>query len=93
MTKHEKNESGHWTACRIEEMWECLRLAETWECYIRIIKDMYDGATTTVRCAAGLTDEFEVGVRLHQGSALSPFLFAIIMGKLTKTLGRKHYEM
>ena len=45
---------------------------------------MYDGATTTMRSAAGLTEEFKVGVGLHQGSALSPFLFAIIMDKLTK---------
>ena len=34
-----------------EELLECLRLAETLECYIRIIKDMYDGVTTTVRSA------------------------------------------
>ena len=66
-----------------EELWECLRLAETSECYTRIIKDMYDGATTTVRSAAGLTEKFKVGVELHQSSALSPFLFAIIMDKLT----------
>ena len=52
-----------------EELWECLRLAETSKCYVRIIKDMYDGATTTVRGAAGLTEEFKVGVGLHQGSA------------------------
>ena len=56
-----------------EELWKCLRLAETSECYIRIIQDMYDGATTTVRSAAGLTEEFKVGVGLHQGSAFSPF--------------------
>ena len=31
---------------------------------------MYDGATATVRCAAGLTEEFKVGVGLHHGSAL-----------------------
>ena len=61
-----------------EELWECLRLAETSECYIKIIQDMYDGATTTVRSAAGLTKEFKLGVGLHQGSALSPFLFFII---------------
>ena len=30
-----------------EELRECLQLAETSECYIKIIKDMYDGATTT----------------------------------------------
>ena len=47
---------------------------------------MYDGATTTVRSAAGLTKEFKVGVGLHQGLALSPFLFAIIIDRLTKDI-------
>ena len=47
-----------------EELWECLRLAETSECYIKIINDMYDGATTTVRSSAGLTEEFKVGVSI-----------------------------
>ena len=71
-----------------EEMWECLRLAETLRCYmyIRIIKDMYDGATTTVRSAAGLAEKFKVGAGLRQGSALSPFLFVIIMDKLTEDI-------
>ena len=46
---------------------------------------MYDGATT-VRSAAGLTKEFKVGVGLHQGSAISPFLFAIIIDRLTKDI-------
>ena len=69
-----------------KELWECLRLAETSECYIRIIKDMYDGATKTVGSAAGLTGEFKVGVGLHQRSALSPFLFVIIMDKLTENM-------
>ena len=67
-----------------EELRECLRLAETSKCYIRIIKDMYDGATTTVRSVAGLTKKFKIGVGLHQGSALSPFLFAIIIDKQTE---------
>ena len=31
-----------------EEMWKCLRLAKTSECCLKVIKDMYDGATTTV---------------------------------------------
>ena len=47
---------------------------------------MYDGATTTVRSAAGLTKKFKVGVGLHQGSALSPFLFAIIIDRLTEDI-------
>ena len=47
---------------------------------------MYDGATTIVRSAAGLTEEFKVGLRLHQGSALIPFLFAIIIDRLTEDI-------
>ena len=47
---------------------------------------MYDRETTTVRSAAGMTEKFDVGVRLHQGSVLSPFLFAVIMDKLTKDI-------
>ena len=69
-----------------EKLWEYLWLAETSECYIKIIKNMYDGATTTVRSAAGLIEEFKVGVGLHQGSVIRPFLFAIIIDKLTEDI-------
>ena len=69
-----------------EELWECLWLAEISECYIKIIKNMYDGATTTVRSAAGLTQEFKVSVGLQQGLALNPFLFAIIIDRLTEDI-------
>ena len=61
-------------------------LAETSERHIKIIKDFYDGATTTVRSGAGLTEEFKVDVGLYQGLALNPFLFAVIMDKLTKSI-------
>ena len=50
---------------------------------------MHDGATTTVRCAAGMTEEIEVRVGLHQGSPLSPFLFAIIIDKLTEDIRKE----
>ena len=35
-----------------------------------------------VGCSVGLTDKIQVGVGLHQGSSLSPYLFAIIMDVL-----------
>ena len=52
---------------------------------------MCDGATTTVRSAAGLTEEFKVDVGLHQGSALSQLHFAIIiiMDKLTEDIRKE----
>ena len=43
------------------------------------IQDMYDDSITAVRCAVGVTEGFEVKVGLHQGSALSPCLFAMVM--------------
>ena len=38
---------------------------------------------TEVRCAVGVTDGFKVEVGLHQRSALSSFLFAAVMDRLT----------
>ena len=44
---------------------------------------MYDGAITSVRTTCGETGEFLLTIGLHQGSALSPYLFALIMDELT----------
>lgn len=44
---------------------------------------MYEDSETVVRCAVGVTDGFMVGVGLHEGSALSPFLLAIVRDRLT----------
>ena len=72
-----------------QEVWNCLRLKEVGEKYIRIIQGMYKDSNTLVRCAAGDTDEFEVTVGLHQGSALSPFLFAVVMDCMTREVQRE----
>ncbi|KAK3554950.1 hypothetical protein QTP86_001869 [Hemibagrus guttatus] len=52
--------------------------------YVRVVQDMYERSRTVVRCAVGQTEEFNVEVGLHQGSALSPFLFAIVMDQLSE---------
>ncbi|KAK3518697.1 hypothetical protein QTP70_008580 [Hemibagrus guttatus] len=67
-----------------EELWYCMRKSEVAEKYVRVVQDMYERSRTVVRCAVGQTEEFKVEVGLHQGSALSPFLFAIMMDQLSE---------
>ena len=45
---------------------------------------MYRGCKTVVRSAAGESNSFDVEVGLHQGSALSPYLFLLLMDVLTE---------
>ena len=52
--------------------------------YIEIIQDMYGGAMTTVRTVVGETNSFPITVGLHKGSALSSYLFALVMNELTR---------
>ena len=66
-----------------EDVWYCMRKSGLAEKYVRIVQDMYDGSTTAVRCAVGVTEGFEAKVGLHQGSAFSPCLFAIVMDRMT----------
>ncbi|KAK3527092.1 hypothetical protein QTP86_010832 [Hemibagrus guttatus] len=67
-----------------EELWYCMRKSGVAEKYVRVVQDMYERSRTMVRCAVGQTEEFNVEVGLHQGSALSPFLFAIVMDQLSE---------
>ena len=50
---------------------------------MRLVQDMYQQSETVVSCAIGTTRSFKFKVGLHQKSALSPFLFAVIMNRLT----------
>ena len=52
--------------------------------YVRIIKDMYSGVRARIRTLVGDTNDFPIDSRLHQGSALSPFIFMIVMNELTR---------
>ena len=49
---------------------------------IILIQDMYRGCQTLVRSVAGESNSFGVEVGLHQGSALSPYLFLLLMDVL-----------
>ena len=51
---------------------------------MRVIKGLYQDSRTTVQCGAGFTESFPVKVGLHQGSVLSPFLFALVVDTVSK---------
>ena len=72
-----------------EELWYSMRKSGIVKKYVRLVQDMYEESETVVRCAVGTTESFKVKVRLHQGSALSPFLFAVVMDRLTDEVRRE----
>ena len=72
-----------------EERWYFMRKSRIVKKYVRLVQDMYEESKTVMRCALGTTKSFKVKVGLHQGSALSPFLFAIIMDRLTDEVRRE----
>ena len=53
---------------------------------------VYTGCTTKVRTVAGESSKFNVEVGLHQGSALSPYLFLILMDVLTERVRKEAPE-
>ena len=52
--------------------------------YIILVQDMYQGATTCVKSKRGTSEHVEVGIGLQQGSALSPFLFIMLVGTISQ---------
>ena len=47
---------------------------------------MYKNVKTLVRTSVGETNEFSVNVGLHQGSALSPYLFDLVVDAATSDI-------
>ncbi|XP_076940095.1 uncharacterized protein LOC143609136 [Bidens hawaiensis] len=67
-------------------LWDCLESKGVRGKYIKIIRDMYAKSETSVRAPVRDTDFFPVEAGLHQGSALSPFLFVVVLDKLSKLI-------
>ena len=66
-----------------------MRKSEIAEKYVQLVQNMYEKSETVVRCAVETTESFKIKVGLHQGSALSLFLFAVIMDRLTDEVRRE----
>ena len=59
------------------------------ENYVKLVQDMYTGCRSKVRTVAGESSKFNVEVGLHHGSALSPYLFLILMDVLTERVRKE----
>jgi hypothetical protein len=67
-------------------MWWALDKHKVPAKYVTLIKDMYNNVVTSVRTNDGNTDYFLIKIELHQGSALSPYLFALVMDEVTRNI-------
>jgi hypothetical protein len=47
---------------------------------------MYDNVVTSVRTSDKDTNDFSINIGLHQRSALSPYLFALVMDEVTRDI-------
>ena len=54
------------------------------EWLVSAVMSVYSGAKTVVRTVYGNSKSFEVKVGMHQGSALSPRLFVIVMEAISR---------
>jgi len=65
--------------------WALMR-KEVQKMYTNLIQDTYEGSSTRVKSMCRVTENFNIGVDVHQGSALSPHLFSAVMDEVTKEI-------
>ena len=72
----------------LETLWKRLKLRtmKVPTKYVGLIKNIYNNVVTRVRTSDGDTDDFLIMIGLHQGSALSPYLFALVMDEVTRDI-------
>ena len=65
-------------------IWWAMRKLGIDEWLVRLVQSMYKDVRSRVRVGDGYSEEFGVGVGVHQGSVLSPLLFIIVLEALSK---------
>ena len=63
-----------------------MRKKELSEVMVWAAMSLYDVAKTRVRVGSAYSEEFEVKAGVHQGSVLSPLLFAIVVDVITENV-------
>jgi hypothetical protein len=64
-------------------MWWAFQKHKVSSNYVTLIKDMYNSVVISVRTSDGDTNDFP---GLHQGSALSTYLFVLVMDEVTRDI-------
>jgi len=54
--------------------------------YINVVEDLYEGSSTSIESMCEETEDFRVRVGVHQGFALNPYLFFVVMDEVTKEI-------
>jgi hypothetical protein len=67
-------------------MWWVLQKHKVSSKYITLLTDLYDNVVTSVRTSDGDTNDFLINIGLRQGSALSPYLFTLVMDEVTRDI-------
>ncbi|VDP26856.1 unnamed protein product [Heligmosomoides polygyrus] len=67
-------------------IWNALRGRGVPERLITVIRDMYEGSKAAIRTPHGVTRKVGITVGVHQGSALSPFLFLLTLDSIVNHL-------
>ena len=65
-------------------LWWAMRSLGISEWVVRLVQGMYNNARSKVRVGDSYSEEFGVGVGVHQGSVLSPLLFIIVLEALSR---------
>ena len=66
-----------------------LRKKGVMECYVKAVMEMYKEVLSRVNVEGEDSREFEVRVGIHQGSVLSPFIFAVVMDVVTEEVAKE----
>lgn len=68
----------------LKAIWHALRTHEVHEELIEWVKLLYNEPKSRVQATPGTTKEFHITVGVHQGLALSPLLFILVMNVVTR---------
>jgi hypothetical protein len=67
-------------------IWWALQKHKVSSKYITLINDMYDNVVTSVQISDRYTNDFLINIGLHQGSALSSYLFDLVMDEIIRDI-------